>query len=184
MRSLLLLTILAIPAAAPAQEPTRSRPMSEMHGTCSNYRADLAHEFALMKEADVAVAAGRSGAEASSMPISKPVTLGLVAQAQVTFPVPPAQNRGGPDRFAGIVSLGELPKGQWRVSAASGLWVDLVSDGTLLSSPTFEMQTQCVDIFKSVVFELPADGKVLMQINGATDTHARLLVTQVPASDD
>jgi hypothetical protein len=184
MRSLLLLTILAIPAAAPAQEPTRSRPMSEMHGTCSNYRADLTHEFALMKEADVAVAAGRSVAEASRMPVSKPVALGLVAQGQVTFPVPPAQKRGGPDRFAGIVSLGELPKGQWRVSATSGVWVDLVSNSTLLSSPTFEMQTQCVDIFKSVVFELPAVGKVLLQINGAKDAHTRLLVTQISVSDD
>lgn len=177
MRSLLLLALLAIPSTAPAQEPARSRPMSEMHGPCSNYQVDLAREFALMKEADVAVAAGRSVAEASRMPVSAPVRLGLTAQDQVAFVVPPAQDRGGTDRFAGIVSLGELPKGLWRVSAASGVWVDLVAGGAPLRSPTFEMQTQCPDVFKSVVFELPANGTVLVQVTGSKEDYVRLLLT-------
>ena len=175
MRYSALVLLVFAPIAVHAQD-TRSRPMDEMHGDCTNFATDLDREFALMTSSAPASATGAGPEDA---PVVSPGVFDftLHPQSQVRFAATPAQERGGDDSFAGVVSLGDLPEGHWRVSADSGAWIDLVAGGELLDSPEFEMQTGCAELFKTVTFEHDGMGPVLMQITGSRSAQIRISIT-------
>ena len=103
------------------------------------------------------------------------------AGAGVKFVVAPQKDRGGPDKYSGLVSFVPATDGVYRVSASSGVWIDAVVAGTVVPSARFEMQTKCTTIFKSVAFELKGGAPVVLQINGSATPTVGLLVT--PWSD-
>jgi len=164
-------------ASSAAQTAPKSRSMDQMHGGCDNYAANLTTEMRLMSMNAVQINAASQAAEAPQVRTSQVFSINLLPQSQVHFALAPAQDRGGPERWAGLVALGTLPKGNWRVSADKSVWIDLIGSGQLLPSPAFEMQTECPTIFKTVVFEAPGTVTVLLQISGATTQSVRLLIT-------
>ena len=175
MRYSALILFALAPIAVHAQD-TRSRPMDEMHGDCTNFATDLGQEFRLMASS---ARASPTSVSPQNAPVASPGVFDftLHPQSLVRFAADPAQQRGGDDSFAGVVSLGNLAEGHWRISADNGAWIDLVADGDLLASPEFEMQTGCAELFKTVTFEQPARGPVLMQISGSKTAEIRITIT-------
>jgi hypothetical protein len=169
-------------AIATAQSMPQKQPMAQMHGGCDNYRTNLTAELQLMAMTPAEVTAGASAGEAPALPQSKAVVVSLLPQSQVRLAAPPAQDRGGADRRAGLVSLGALSAGDWRVSLGSFAWIDAVASGRLLPNPSFEMQSGCAAIFKTVVFHVSEAEPVILQLSGADTQSIRVLLT--PAAQD
>jgi len=133
----------------------------------------------LMSRKPVEVSAAIVAREAPPVQTSSALLVALRPQSQVHFAVPPAQDRGSPDKRAGLLLLGTLSPGDWRVSADSFAWIDMAASGTLLPSPSFEMQTGCATIFKTVVFHVSEATPTILQINGVSSPSMRLLITPV-----
>ena len=154
----------------------------QMSGGCGDYGADLRSELRLMGGALAKISAAGDVAAAPQIEPGKAYAVDLLPQAQVHFPVPPKQDRGGDGRSAGMLSLGNLAAGSWRVSTDSPVWIDLLAGGKAVTSSGFEMKTECPAILKTVVFAVPGGVPVLLQINGAPQHSVRLLVTAVSAA--
>lgn len=169
-----LCVVLAGPAAA-------QRPMNEMQGDCSNYATKLDREFELWaKPAQPATAVVAARDDAPLIAMDSRHDIRLARHDAVTFATAPEQNRGGPDRFSGIARFTVPASGSYRVSASSGLWVDVVDGGKVIKSSTFEMQTKCTTIFKTVTYRLEAGRQYLLQLNGNRSDRVDLLVTRAP----
>jgi hypothetical protein len=169
---LLLLTSLAGTAAGQA---------APAGAGCSAYTANLQTEFAAIASPPIPVSAAGTASTAPGLARGRAAEVRLVRQLDTTFAHPPERQRGGPDSYAGIVSLGVLPAGRWRISMNKAVWVDLVAGGKLLASPDFEMRAQCPEIVKSVVFEQAVGGLTLLQISGGEVPAVRVVVTEASA---
>ena len=181
MRHIVFLIAGLLPISAHAQD-TRGRPMDQMQGDCSNFATDLDQELAMMRAPVTTVSASIS-LDRSAIAPQGAFELTLNPQDKVQFPVTPARERGNSNTFAGIVSLGDLPAGLWRISADNGAWIDLVAEGKILASPEFEMQTKCAELFKTVVFEQPHNSPTFLQISGSRNPAIRITVTRYGTKD-
>lgn len=150
--------------------------LTAMQSGCT-FTMDLSRELGLLSQAATPVTASARDHNAPVAGRDLGLAVTLVKQGSVTFAQPPQSRRGTADSYAGLISLGNLPKGEWRVSANKAVWFDLVSNNRLLESPTFEMQAGCAGLRKSVVFVQPADAIALLQINGGTDADVRIVIT-------
>ena len=164
-------------ACAVAQSTPQRQPMDQMHGGCDNYAANLKTEMQLMSMTPIEVTAAADAEGAPPVQTSRALLVDLLPQAQVHFAVQPSQDRGGPDRRAGLLSLGALTPGDWRISVDRFAWIDMSASGRLLPTPSFEMQTGCATIFKTVVFHVPETEPVILQLSGAGSPSVRLLIT-------
>ncbi len=178
MRTLVSLGAVLLCAALAAQDMPQKQSMDQMHGGCDNYRTNLKSEMQLMAMTPLEVTAGANAGAAPMIPQSKAVVVSLMPQTQVHLAAPPAQDRGGPDRRAGLLSLGTLSAGDWRVSLDRFAWVDVVASGSVLPNPSFEMQTGCAAIFKTVVFHVAEAQPVILQLSGASAEPVRVLITR------
>lgn len=173
--SVVAAVLLGFPSAVLAQDLPQ-RPMQEMHGDCSNFAWDLTEEFRLWDQAAVSLPMQDAGS-GPGLESGRRFELALVPQPEVAFTVPPEQDRGGPDKFAGIIRLTLPTPGLYRISASNPAWIDLVRDGTIVPSAAFEMQTECRTIFKTVAYRVETAGEFLLQINGSPSPMIGLLIT-------
>lgn len=175
--ALICLLLLANCASRPVPELPPQRVMEEMHGDCTNFSWDLSREFAIWNGSAATVAASNAPDDAPSVVLDQRMRISLAAQDRVRFAHAPETDRGGADRFAGLVAFVPARDGIFRISASSGVWIDAVQDGALVSSARFEMQTGCDSIFKSVAYRLRGGEPVVIQINGARTAEISLLVS-------
>lgn len=175
--SLFTALLLATSCAAAEETP---RPMDEMQGDCSNYRWDVSAELALWAMPADEVAAARVRDAAPPVALSKRQSLTLAPSAEVTLPVTPEKNRSSADTFSGLVAVVFAEPGLYRVSADSGVWIDLVQGDAKIASSAFEMQTKCPTVFKVVAYDVPAAGTYLIQLNGAKEASVDIAVTPAP----
>lgn len=163
--------------AAAAGEP--ARPMAEMHGDCANYRTNVSRDLVLWAQAPKAVVAGNAHANAPAVSVETRLEVVLKPHPDVSFAAAPEQMRGAAEKFSGLLKIRTSASGAYRVSAGSGLWVDIVGPQGLVPSRTFEMQTKCDRIFKTVTYDLPANSDFIVQLNGGTTATERLLIHRV-----
>jgi hypothetical protein len=165
-------------------QPT-SRPMSEMHGKCSDFAWDVQNELKLWGDTPVALTAAPLAAKASEAPKGKKIQLELGSErlmrllVQPARPTPPEMSS-----FGGFVAF-EVPRdGDYRVSAGSRLWFEVVPAGKskAVESPGFEMQTGCEKIIKVVLYPLKAKTRYLLQVTGSAVSNAAFLITPAPAN--
>lgn len=184
MRVVHFVVAMAVVFPAMAQDSAsdpRGRPMHEMHGDCANYRTDLSREFGLWQRDAATIRAISAGQNPSGVVSpDQRTTIELLPSPQVRFDVKPGEDRGKPDNFSGSVTVAALPSGLWRVSASNGVWIDLVGGGALLASPTFEMQSKCATIFKTVTFAVPGGAALTLQLSGSPRPAADVMITRVP----
>lgn len=164
-------------ATAMGGEPVR--PMSEMHGDCANFLTDVTRDMALWAQPATAIAASATSGAAASAPLEKRLRIALKPHPDVRFAAAPEQMRGAPDTFSGLVAITTGAAGAYRLSASNGLWLDVVGPAGLIPSRTFEMQTKCDRIFKTVTYDLPANARLIVQLNGAAAPTVDLLVHRV-----
>lgn len=175
------LSLLAGYAAVAEERGLHPRPMEEMHGDCSNYSWDMSHELSLWDISGQDVVATAVAEAPPSVELSTRYKVNLLPHREVVFVVTPEKDRGGSDRFSGILQFKVPADGLYRVSASSGIWIDAVSHGEVIESSGFEMQTKCGSIFKSVAYRLSQGDAVLLQLNGSKSASVDIAVTQTPA---
>lgn len=179
-KTLILLTTglgLTLASTANGGEPTR--PMTEMHGDCANYLTDVSRDLALWALPVEALAAGVAPMTATTAPLERRLRLALRPHSEVRFAAAPEQMRGAPDKFSGLVAIRTAEAGAYRLSASNGLWLDVVGPAGRIPSRTFEMQTKCDQIFKTVTYDLPADTDLIIQLNGGATAEVDLLIHRV-----
>ena len=87
-----------------------------------------------------------ASAPADEAPAIRLVTRHAVAlhpHDRVTFAALPEKDRGGEDRFSGLLKVEVRDDGICRISASSGVWIDAVAGGKVVKNAGFEMQTKC-----------------------------------------
>jgi hypothetical protein len=189
MRTLSLLIAILMFSVTALEGMPRSRATStmqrrnQMQGGCGDYTANLHSEMKLMSERLTNVMAGSTAASAARIRSRVAYSVRLLSQQQVHFSVPPGQNRSGTGRSAGVLALGALPAGKWRISTDNPVWLDLVASGQIVESSAFEMKMGCTTILKTVVWAVRGKTPLLIQVSGATQPSVRLLVTPAAAPD-
>lgn len=169
MRVVLLLLMITSVAAHAAE---MSRPMSEMHGGCKDFKLNLTNELKAWQEPAVKAQA--------EIPNGKKAELALLKQEKVTFLKAPGKSfpvKG--ESFGGVFPFQVQKAGKYRISAGSKIWFDVVEVSTkkFVDASEFEMQTGCDKIFKTVVFELAANTKYALQLSSNAKPSAEFLIT-------
>ncbi len=163
-----LLVVLPAPALAQMATPA-CKDVSD-----SNLPTDLA---AWARDAEpVAAAASGSGPLA---PAGKALAVRLQPAADVTFQVPPGQVRTPESPHAGILWIAVPTNGVWRLSASTGLWVDVIGPSGAVQSTAFGALAPCTSIRKVVEFPLAA-GTYMVQLSGNPGADTRVMLSLKP----
>lgn len=171
------LTLWAACTSLADEHALHPRPMEEMQGDCSNYKWDMSQEFGLWETEASDVAAATSADDVPAIGLATRYTVTLLPHESVAFVATPEKDRGGDGKFSGLLKL-EIPEdGLYRISASSGVWIDAVVNGTVVKSTSFEMQTKCTTVFKSVAYRLSGGDTALLQVNGSRSDTVDIAIT-------
>jgi hypothetical protein len=154
-------------------------PAAKMQGGCGDYKWDMSAEFAAWAATPMQVESGRNENEAPAVEMGKRYDLTLRSHESVQFATAPEKDRGGPGKSSGLLKFTPKDAGLYRISASTGLWIDVVQFGARVASDSFQMQTKCETIFKSVAFRLKGGQPHIIQLNGSPLKTAGLLITKV-----
>jgi hypothetical protein len=154
-------------------------PMAQMQGGCADYKWDMTAEFAAWATKPTAIEAGREQNEAPVVDAGVHYDVTLRSHEAVQFVTAPEKDRGGPGKSSGLLKFTPKDDGLYRISASTGLWIDLVHFGARVPSDAFQMQTKCESIFKSVAFRLKGGQPHIIQLNGSPLKTAGLLISKV-----
>jgi hypothetical protein len=146
---------------------------------CSTYKWDVTREVQLYHTSPTAVAAGTELTAAPSISAGKLYALTLQPQEKVRYPTSPSKKMLADGAFGGMLALKVDRAGQYRVAIDSGYWLDIVHEGKQLATVDFNGSAGCDGPRKIVVYELPADAQLTVQIAAAATSQARLTVTPV-----
>jgi len=148
---------------------------------CSGFGWKVTHERGLFAGKPKSE---KAGAELTSAPVIAPdhlYDLALTSQDQVHFSVPPGKKPKGEGAYAGLVRL-KVPKaGLYRISVDQPFWIDVVSGAELVRSNDFQGAAGCNAPHKIVLFQLPAEQDLVLQVSGLPSAKARLTVSAAPA---
>ncbi len=166
-------TIALLPGLSTAEE--KSRPMSEMHGNCSNYKTDLKQAFKIWNEPSVMI----SSAESKNLPFAKRLSLKLTKDSQLKFVHQPEKSFPvSGERYGGIFKFRSSTSRTIQVMAGSKLWFDVIdaSSKKPLASSEFEMQTGCHTIFKTVSFPVDTNTEYFLQVSSSSKNTSDFLI--------
>jgi hypothetical protein len=149
---------------------------------CTQFKWDVSHELEVMKQTATPVtAATKPGSAAPLVKIDKLYELKLAPQSGVTYSAPPAKPAKDANAQGGLVRFHTKQAGLYRVSLASGHWIDVVDRGQLVKSKDYSGSHTCPRPHKIVEFELPAHEDFVLQFSGASDASVIASITPVAA---
>jgi hypothetical protein len=168
----LLLALVGVPAMAqmPATEPAAS-PVCTASGALPAELAGWASPSPLVAS--------------SAEPVKAPLTLGravtaaLLPTPKVRYPLRP-EKPGGSVSYGGLFTFTVAAPGRYRVALGSGAWIDVVKDGTAMTSVAHGHGPDCTDVHKMVDFDLQP-GRYLLQVAGNGTATLPLMVVKLPA---
>lgn len=133
---------------------------------CDGFMWPLTTELAWMQAADKT--AVTSGGSIAAMPGDKAVTLKLLPQAEVKFPVTPTKTAkpGDAATFAGFFQVEGIDSGHYQLTISSHAWIDVVQNGAPLDATGHTGAEDCAAIRKSVRFEI-GKGPFTILISGS-----------------
>ena len=148
---------------------------------CAHFRWDVSHELAVMKQAPKPLtAATKPGAAAPHLEVDKVYELKLAAQSAVTYAVQPAKPTLDDSAQGGLVRFHTGPAGFYRISITSGHWIDVVDGAQAVKSKDFQGARGCERPHKIVLFELPGERDLILQLSGAAESPVLVAITPVP----
>jgi hypothetical protein len=163
----LLLTLIALAPAARAQDP------------CMDFKWDVSKERALFAGPPTVMQAGTDAKSAPIVLSNHLYQLALAPQGTVNFSV--RQGKKTDDAaFAGLAILRIAGEGGYRVSVDLPVWIDVVTQDSVLQPTDYQGQHGCAAPRKIVVFELKGSKPVLLQFSGAAIGQLLVTVTPVP----
>lgn len=146
---------------------------------CTAFRWDVSHEVALFRTQPLALVAGD---EPEAAPVIEPERLydiALVPQSDLRFAAAPAKRMLTDGAHAGLLRLRVTRAGTYRIALDETFWVDVVQDGRGLPSRDFQGSPGCTP-HKIVLFDLPAQATLILQLSGKPAKRARLSITKTP----
>lgn len=147
---------------------------------CDGFAWDVQQERALFGTPAQALTAGAALAAAPELVPNRLYQLSLAPQEQVSFAVTPGKRSLPDGAYAGLAHVHVAQPGAYRIALNEGYWIDVVSDGKLLTSSDFTGQPHCDAPRKIVQFSLPA-GELVLQLSGAASTQVRLAIVPAPS---
>jgi hypothetical protein len=149
--------------------------------SCVDFKWDVSKERALFAGVPAALKGGKDPASAPIVIPNRLYTLHLEAQDSVAFSVPPAKKPSASPAYAGVATLKIPAPGSYRVSVDLPIWIDVVSQGTLVAAKDYQGQHACGAPHKIVEFELLGTQPFIVQFSNAAADSLSLTVTPSPA---
>jgi hypothetical protein len=156
-------------------------PAARADDGCLDFKWDVSKERALFAGVPAVVKGGKDPASATIVIPDRLYTLRLASQDQVAFSVPPAKKPSASPSYAGLATLKIAAPGSYRVSVDLPIWIDMVSQGTLVAAKDYQGQHACNAPHKIVEFELQGAQPFLLQLSNAAADSITLTVTASPA---
>ena len=152
---------------------------AEEKNPCTQFKWDVTRELTVMKQSPQPLAAASRSGAVPQLELEKPYAVKLANQADVKFAIEPAKSTSDEGAQAGLVSFRTAHAGRYRVSIASGHWLDVVDGGKAVASRDFRGQRGCERPRKIVEFELPAEHEFTLQFSGAAEAEVVVAITEV-----
>ena len=149
--------------------------------SCRDFKWDVSAERALFAGAATSLA---SGTDLKSAPTILPnhfYQLRLKPQDQVSFVAGPGKKSPPAGAYAGLASVKISQPGSYRFALDAPFWIDVVSNGTLLSAQDFQGQHDCAAPHKIVEFDLVGSQSLVLQLSSAMSDTVRLTITPTPS---
>jgi hypothetical protein len=166
----MLLAVAVAAAAAPARADD----------ACLDFKWDVSKERALFAEAPAALPAGKDSRSAPVVVPNRLYKLELMARDNVVFSAPPGKENATQPTYAGLAALRISAPGSYRIAVDVPLWIDLVSNGSLVHVGDFQGQHECSAPHKILVYELPEAKRFMLQFSNATGKSVLFTVTATP----
>ena len=161
----------ALASPPPAEDP------------CAAFTWDVTHERTLFGQEAQNLAAGSAAAAAPTLATDRPYQLQLRAQTEVAFATQPGKKLPAEGKtYAGLASLTVATGGIYRIALDQALWVDVISDDSLVQAKDFQGRPGCNAPHKIVEFLLPAGKPITLQFSGGRVSTVRVSVTRSPAA--
>jgi hypothetical protein len=148
---------------------------------CLDFKWDVSKERALFAGSPAVLKGGKDPVSAPTVIPNRLYTLRLAAQDQVAFSVSPAKKPSASPAYAGLATLKIAAPGSYRVSVDLPIWIDVVSQGTLVAAKDYQGQHACSAPHKIVEFELAGTQPFVLQFSNAAADSIMLTVTASPA---
>ena len=146
---------------------------------CMDFKWDVSKERALFAGPPTVM---QAGTDAKSAPIVLPnhlYQLALAPQSNVNFSV--SQGKKSDDAaHAGLAILRVSSEGSYRVSVDLPVWIDVVTQDSVLQPLDYQGQHACAAPRKVVVFALKGTKPFLLQFSGAAIGQLLVTITSVP----
>jgi hypothetical protein len=154
-------------------------PATRAQDACMDFKWDVSKERALFAGPPTVMEAGT---DVKSAPIVLPnhlYQLALAAQKSVNFSVRQGK-KNEDDAYAGLAILRISAAGSYRVSVDLPVWIDVVTQDSVLQPADFQGQHDCAAPRKVVVFDLKGTKPFLLQFSGAAIDQLLVTITPVP----
>jgi hypothetical protein len=149
--------------------------------SCADFKWDVTQERGLFAGTATPLPAGADPKSAPVMLLNHLYTLKLMPQDQVTFAATPGKKIPSAGSNAGIFTFKLPASGSYRVAVDMPFWIDVVSNGALVSAKDFQGQHGCSAPHKIVEFELVGTRPFFLQLSNAVADNVRLTITATPA---
>lgn len=146
---------------------------------CTGFKWDVAREHALFSGAASAADAGATPAEAPLIALDRLYQIALLPQETLRFAAPSSKKMLADGASAGLLRFRVPRAGSYRVSVDAPFWLDVVADGKTIASTDFNGSPGCDKPRKIVVYSLPADTELMLQLSAAPESQVRVSVTAV-----
>lgn len=149
---------------------------------CNGFKWDASHEHALFLGPATKTTAGKDAASAPPLDADRLYAVALAPQEAVSLLSPPSKKMLNDGASAGLVRFKVASAGTYRVSLDTAFWIDLVVDGKTIPSIDFNGAHGCTTPRKIVVYDLPANRDITLQLGGQAAPEVRVALTPVPAA--
>lgn len=156
-----------------------ARPMTEMHGDCSNFEMNVSTELKTWEGTGIPAAASENSKKLPPIVVGSLVNLSMVPETKVQFVAKPEKTFPNSESLRGGLAQLRVPSnGVYKISLGQKVWVDVVDNkGQIIHSKSFEMQTKCPKIFKVVEYDLKSGTAYTLQFSGGQADAAKILVS-------
>jgi len=148
---------------------------------CVDFKWDVTQERALFATPATPLSAGMEAKSAPTVLLNHLYELKLMPQDQVTFAATPGKKTPRAGSNAGIVTFKLPAGGSYRIAIDMPFWIDVVSNGALVTAKDFQGQHGCSAPHKIVEFELHGTRPLFLQLSDAAPDSVRLTITATPA---
>ena len=145
---------------------------------CAAFTWDVHQERALFGTEPQVVTGGQTVAASPTLSANRLYQVELRAQSEVKFLEPPGRKRGDGGAFAGLVRLTVETAGVYRISLDEPLWIDVISNGTVVPAKDFQGRPGCNAPHKIVEFVLPPGSLITLQFSGSSVPIVKVTVTR------